>query len=155
MIKCETLGMLDVAKVNPIIKSTSAVPNYSFVNYDGDLYLIANSISGDNAYKDDVTIPAGEYLNGFLVKAWEGQNLVVDERHIAYASQKDYSDLKVEDTANSVSATLLKVASSGGKLEVTAEAPTSGVYFKVVDKLTLTGKAIKVKVIVVDEKTVG
>lgn len=145
MIKVETLGMLDVAKVNPVLKSETDVNNYSFLTFDGDLYLISNTITGDDAYREDIVIPAGEYLNGYLVKAWEGQKLVIDDKHIAYADNKKYADL--------VTGTTLLTANADGKLTVTTTAPTTGVYFKVTDKCSLTGKAIKVKVIVVDVAT--
>lgn len=143
MIKVETVGMADVAKNNPVLKSQTAVANYSFITDDGDLYLISNTVTGDKAYVDNNTFAAGEYLNGFLVKAWEGQKLVIDEKHIAYASNKSYADIVVGTT-------LLGVDSSTGKLEVINSAPASGVYFKVTDKCTLTQKAVKAKVIVVD-----
>ena len=143
MIKVETVGMADVAKNNPVLKSQTAVANYSFITDDGDLYLISNTVTGDQAYVDNNTFAAGEYLNGFLVKAWEGQKLVIDEKHIAYASNKSYADIVVGTT-------LLGVDSSTGKLEVINSAPASGVYFKVTDKCTLTQKAVKAKVIVVD-----
>lgn len=145
MIKVETLGMLDVAKVNPVLKSETDVNNYSFLTSDSDLYLISNTITGDDAYREDVVIPAGEYLNGYLVKAWEGQKLVIDDKHIAYATGKKYSDL--------VAGTTLLTANADGKLAVATTAPTSGVYFKITDKCSLTGKAVKVKVIVVDVAT--
>ena len=70
--------MLDVAKINPVIKSETDTTNHSFMTFDGDLYLIANEITGDDAYKEGVVIPAGEFLNGYLVKAWDCQKLVVD-----------------------------------------------------------------------------
>ena len=142
MIRIETIGQLDVAKNNPVLKSQTATANYSFITDDGDLYLIANTITGDNAYVDDNAIAAGDYLNGFLVKAWEGQKLIADEKHIAYASNKSYADI--------VAGTTLMKANSDGKLEVIANAPASGVYFKVTDKVTLTEKAVKIKVIVAD-----
>lgn len=142
MIKTETLGMLDVAKINPVIKAENDVVNNQFITYDGNLYLIANTLSGDDSYRDDVTIKAGEYLNGYLVKAWEGQKLVADEKHIKYDASKTYADI--------VAGTTLLKANSDGKLEVAATAPTSGVYFKVTDKCTLTGKAVKMMVIVAD-----
>ena len=145
MIKVETLGMLDVAKVNPVLKSDKDVKNYSFLTFDGDLYLISNTITGDDAYREDIVIPAGEYLNGYLVKAWEGQKLVIDDKHIAYDNSKKYSDLKVGTT--------LLTANADGKLAIATTAPTSGVYFKITDKCSLTGKAVKVKVIVVDVAT--
>lgn len=142
MIKVETLGMLDIAKVNPVLKSDKDVKNYSFLTFDGDLYLISNTITGDDAYREDIVIPAGEYLNGFIVEAWRGQKLVVDEKHIAYDSNKSYADI--------VAGTTLFTVNTDGKLVVASTAPKSGIYFKVTDKCTLNEKAVKVKVIVVD-----
>lgn len=136
MIKVETLGMLDIAKINPVLTSENDVVNNSFLTVDGITYVILNDINGDDAYKDGVTIKAGEYLNGYDLSAWAGQKLVVDEKHITYASGADYDDI----TAGT---TLLK-PKTDGTLEVASTAPQSGVYFKVTDKVTLTGKAVKV-----------
>lgn len=136
MIKVETLGMLDIAKINPVLTSANDVVNNSFLTVGGITYVILNDINGDDAYKDGVTIKAGEYLNGYDLSAWAGQKLVVDEKHITYASGADYDDI----TAGT---TLLK-PKTDGTLEVTSTAPESGVYFKVTDKVTLTGKAVKV-----------
>lgn len=136
MIKCETVGMMDIAKINPVLTSQNDVVNNSFLTVDGITYVILNDINGDDAYKDGVTIKAGEYLNGYDLSAWAGQKLVVDEKHITYASGADYDDI----TAGT---TLLK-PKTDGTLEVTSTAPESGVYFKVTDKVTLTGKAVKV-----------
>jgi len=136
MIKVETLGMLDIAKINPVLTSANDVVNNSFLTVDGITYVILNDINGDDAYKDGVTIKAGEYLNGYDLSAWAGQKLVVDEKHITYASGADYDDI----TAGT---TLLK-PKTDGTLEVASTAPESGVYFKVTDKVTLTGKAVKV-----------
>lgn len=153
MIKVETLGQLDIAKINPVLKSSGDVTNNSFL-VEGDVtYLIMNDIYGDDAYKDEVTIKAGEYLNGYDVSAWNNQKLVIDEKHIAYSAGKTYADLVVENLATSTDGTMLKVK-TGGKLEVTDTAPTSGVYFVVTDKVTLTGKAVKVRVVVVDADTI-
>lgn len=135
MIKLDTIGMLDVAKVNPILKSEEDVANYSFKTFDNDLYLISNTIVGDDSYREDVVIPAGECLNGWLVKAWESQKLVVDAKHIATA----YNSL--------TAGTTVLVANSDGKLEA-GSAPSKGVYFKVVEKTRLTEAAVKVKVVV-------
>lgn len=142
MIKVETLGMYDVAKVNPILVSDKEVANHSFITVDDVLYLVDNTIVGDDAYKEGIVFPAGEKLNGYDVKAWEGQKLVVDNKHITYASTgvTEYSKI-VEGT------TLLK-AKSDGTLEVATSAPSTGIYFKVTDKCTLTENAVKVKVII-------
>ena len=142
MIKCETIGMLDREVLNPVLTSVSDVANYSFLASDGKLYLIANTLTGDNAYRDDYTIPAGEYLNGHLVEAWKGQKLVIDAKHITYGSGESYAGI----TAGT---TLLKVDGSN-HLVITDSAPASGVYFKVTDKCTLTGEAVKAEVLVVD-----
>lgn len=153
MIKVETIGMLDVAKINPVLKSASDVTNNSFLAVGDITYLIMNDIHGDDAYKDAVTIKAGEYLNGYDVAAWAGQKLVIDEKHIAYGVSEDYSDLTAEDLTTNTDGTMLKVK-TGGKLETTDTAPTSGVYFVVTDKVTLTEKAVKARVVVVDTDTI-
>lgn len=138
MIKIGSLGMYDIAKIDPTLTSQNDVANYSFITVDGILYLVMNTITGDKAYIDDAVIPAGEFLNGYQVDAWLGQKLVVDEKHIAYGSGVDFDDI----TAGT---TLLTVANSG-KLQIAQSAPQSGIYFKVTDKTVLTESAVKVKV---------
>lgn len=140
MIKCELFGMLDNAVLNSVLKSDAEVANYQFITDDGETYLVANTVTGDDSYVDDVTFSAGEYLNGYNVKAWEGQKLVVDDKHIAYDSEKTYADL--------VAGTTLLTVNAEGKLAIASVAPESGVYFKVTDKCRLTGNAVKVKVCV-------
>nr|DAY99079.1 MAG TPA: hypothetical protein [Caudoviricetes sp.] len=140
MIKVETIGMIDNAVLNSVLQSAKEVANYQFITDDGDTYLVCNTIAGDDAYIDDVKFAAGEYLNGYNVKAWEGQKLVVDDKHIAYDSEKTYADL--------VAGTTLLTVNAEGKLAVASVAPESGVYFKVTDKCRLTGNAVKVKVCV-------
>lgn len=140
MIKVETIGMIDNAVLNSVLQSEKEVANYQFITNDGDTYLVCNTVAGDDAYIDDVKFAAGEYLNGYNVKAWEGQKLVVDDKHIAYASEKTYADL--------VAGTTLLTVNAEGKLAVASVAPESGVYFKVTDKCRLTGNAVKVKVCV-------
>lgn len=140
MIKVETIGMIDNAVLNSMLKSAKEVANYQFITDDGDTYLVCNTVAGDDAYIDDVKFAAGEYLNGYNVKAWEGQKLVVDDKHIAYDSNKTYADL--------IAGTTLLTVNAEGKLAVASVAPESGVYFKVTDKCRLTGNAVKVKVYV-------
>lgn len=138
MIKCETLGMLDVAKINPVLKAEEAVKNYSFLTDNEIVYLISNTAVGDNAYKTDETFAAGEYLNGYEVAPWVNQKLVIDEEHIAYAEGEDYADL--------VAGTTILTINEDGALAVAEAAPASGVYFVVTDKIMLTGKAVKARV---------
>lgn len=140
MIKLETIHELDRVVVNPVITSEDDVANYTFITDNEDLYLVANTITGDNAYVDDVTIPAGEYLNGHLVKSLEGQKLVIDEKHIAYGDGEDYDDITAGETVLEVD--------ENGKLAVVADTPTSDIYFQVTDKCRLTGKAVKAKIVV-------
>lgn len=137
MIKIETLGLLDVAKVNPVLKYTKDVKNYSFITVDDELYLVSNTITGDNSYREDVTIPAGEYLNGFLVKAWDGQKLVIDGKHI----QDKLSGLSVGDAL---------VAEEDGTLKKATKA--AGVHLVITDiGVTLTEAAVKAKVVIATE----
>lgn len=136
MIKVETIGMIDVAKVNPVLTSENDVTNYQFITHDEDVYLVANTLSGDDCGKEDVVIKAGDYLNGFLVKAWEGQKLVIDKKHIdageGFDAITDETVLTIDENGN------LTVGSK----------PESGVYFKVTEKCTLTERAVKAKVVI-------
>lgn len=136
MIKVETIGMLDVAKVNPVITSESDITNNQFITHEDNVYLVANTLVGDDSYREDVVIKAGEYLNGYLVKAWDGQKLVIDGKHVT----GEYATYSVKDT--------ILVVGNDGKLAVGEAAPESGVYFVVTDKCTLTEKAIKARVCV-------
>ena len=136
MIKCETLGMLDVAKINPILTSNKDVANYSFIVNDGITYVVMNEFAGDDAYIDDMTIKAGEYLNGYDISAWVNQKLVIDGKHITGGVAElvaGTSTLIVDETTGN-----LKVGT-----------PAAGAYgFKVTDKTTLTEAAVKARVIV-------
>ena len=132
--------MFEIAKLNPVLTSANAVTNYTFLTDNGITYLICNTALGDDAYRDDITYAAGEYLNGFDLKAWEGQKLVIDEKHIAYGSGENYAGI--------TAGTTLLTINAAGKLAIAAEAPQTGVYFKVTDKTTLTGKAVKAMVMV-------
>lgn len=132
MVKVETIGMYDVAKINPTLVSDKAVKNYSFVTVDDILYLIDNTVVGDDSYKEDISIPAGDKLNGYAVKAWEGQKLVVDAKHVVGG----ISTLSKGDVL---------VANDEGKLEA---GEAAGVHFVVSEKTTLTEPTIKVVVTV-------
>ena len=136
MIKVQTLGMYDVAKNTPVLKSASAVANYSFLVDDGDQYVVMQSINGDDSYKEGITIPAGQPINGFQLKAWDGQKLIIDGKHIdgTYATV-------------SVTGTILVIDTATGKIKV-GTAPASGAYFVVKGTTTLTEAAVIAKVVV-------
>ena len=135
MIKCETVGMLDIAKINPVLTSENDVKNNSFIKVDGITYLVMNDANGDDAYKDGVTIKAGEYLNGYDVSAWAGQKLVIDGKHITGGV--------AELTAGT---SVLVLDGTTGKLKVGT--PSDGdVSFKVTDKVTLTESAVKAVIV--------
>lgn len=132
MIRCETIGQIEVAKVNPVIKMEQDVVNNSFIEHEGDKYLVSNTITGDGAYKDDVVIKAGEFVNGYRLDAWHGQKLVVDGKHI----EGGVATLNIGDKL---------VIGSDGKL--TAYNSESGIYFVVTDFVTLTEAAVKVQIV--------
>ena len=133
MIKCETVGMIEVCKVNPVLKADKDVVNNSFITVDEEVYLVSNVINGDDSYREDVVIPAGEYLNGFYLKAWENQKLFIDGKHITGGV-----DAAPVGTA--------LVPAEDGTL-VPGEA--TGVHLVVTDvNLRLTEKAVKAKVVV-------
>lgn len=140
MIKLRTIGEIDRVVNNPVLKSENDVAQYTFLTDDGEVYLIANTLAGDDAYIDDATIASGDFLNGFLVRSIEGQELVADEKHIAYGSNQSY--------ANITAGTTLFTINSNGKLAIASQAPSTGVYFKATGKCRLTGKAVVLKVLV-------
>jgi hypothetical protein len=140
VIKFETIGAITAAKNNPTITSNSAVKNYTFLTYEGTLYLVMNVINGDDSYVDDVTIPAGEFLRGIDVKSIEGLKLIVDGKHVTYASGKTVADIEEDD---------ILTVGNDGKLAVAESAPNSGVYFTVTKTgVKLTEAAFVAKVCV-------
>lgn len=140
MIKVETLGMLDVAKINPVLTSASEVANYSILTIGGILYLISNDVAGDDAYKEGLKFAAGEYLNGYDISAWVGQKLVVDAKHITGGV----------DALTAGTSVLIPDTTNVGKLKTGS--PSAGdLAFKVTEKVTLTEKAVKVQVFVAGE----
>lgn len=133
MIKARTIGMLDNAVINPVLTSTSNVANYTFITDGDETYLIANTVNGDDSYFDDVTFAAGEYLNGYNLRPWVGQEIVADDRHIAYETEKSYAALTVGGYLT---------IDKNGKLVMATAAPESGYYFVIAGKTRLTGNAV-------------
>ena len=81
-----------------------------------------NVINGDDSYVDDITIPAGEFLRGIDVKSIEGLKLIVDGKHVTYATGKTIANIAVDN---------ILTVGNDGNLAVAQAAPESGVYFKV------------------------
>lgn len=132
------MGGIQAAKINPVLTTNKDVKNYDFITVDDVLYLVNNTLSGDAAYREDQTIAAGEYLNGYDVASLAGLKLVVDGKHIAFGTGEKISDIDVGN---------ILIVNQDGKLVVDDEAPASGAYFVVTDvNVTLTEAAIKVRV---------
>ena len=135
MIKFETLGMIDRAKINPVLTAENDVENYSFLEKDGITYLVLNHGTGDDAFRTDIVIPAGEYMRGFDLAAHINQKLVIDLIHTDY-------DLEAATPVAPAKNDILTI--SDGKLAKAEEAPESGLYLKVTDTgCKLTGPAVK------------
>lgn len=132
MIKFETIGGIEAAKINPTITSDKAVKNYSFITVEDILYIVMNTVNGDDSYVDDITFEAGEYLDGIDVKSLENLKLIVDGKHIT------------DGVADLTKGSTLIVADDGTLKTGTA---TDGVYFEVTDTgIRLTEAAVKVRV---------
>ena len=108
--------------------------NYSFIVDDGDSYVVMNTNSGDDAYKEGVVIKAGEPLNGFDLKAWEGQRLVIDGKHI----DGDFATVSVADT-------VLVIDEATGKLKV---GTGTGINLVVKATTRLTEDAVIAKIVI-------
>lgn len=135
MIKFESVGAIQAAKNNPTITSAGTVANYSFLTYEGTLYLIMNVVNGDDSYREGITFPAGTLLRGIDVKSLEGLKLIVDGKHITGGVAG-----KTVDT--------VLVAHTDGTLKTGS---AEGVYFKVTKTgVKLTEAAVVVKVCVAD-----
>ena len=142
MIKFTTIGGLNKAINNPTLTFVSDVEDYTFQTVGGKLYLIDAQVEGDKKYSEGYVIKAGEKARGFYVPSFAGCQLDVDEKHIAYGDGQSYASITAGTTVLTVN--------GAGKLAIAVSTPASGVYFKVTDKVALTGKAVRVDVCVVD-----
>lgn len=93
MIKLETVGMIQRVVTNPILKAEKDVINNAVIVIDGETYLINNPARGDLAYFDGLTIPAGEFLNGYALSSLVGQKLVIDAKNIAGEAEVNVGDV--------------------------------------------------------------
>ena len=140
MIKVRTLGMYDIAKINPTLTNNTDVENYTFLTKVGVTYLIMNTGYGDQADVEGLVIKAGDFLNGYNLRPWEDQELVIDQKHITFASGQTYNNI--------TAGTTLLTIGNDGKLAIADSVPAEGVFFKVTAKTNLTEKAVIAKVMI-------
>ena len=136
MIKIEHVGMFDRAVVNPMLTAQTATANYTIINdANGDAYLVINKFAGDNTYKDEIVVPAGEFLNGYLLKSLKGQNLVIEGKHI----DGGIENAEVGDTL---------IVNEDGAFEI-GETTGKNLYLVITDvDARLAEKAVKAKIVV-------
>lgn len=163
MIRVTTLGMTEKnAKLDPSVlsdveagtiqgyihtpgsdgKADAPVAGTSEAAQTANLYVALNDATGDERNRNGV-VPYGSKLNSFLLKAWNGQQLLVDEDNIVYVAGEDYDTI----VAN---ATVL-VANTDGKLipvdGTNIDLSNYQVAFRVVRKTSIEGKdAVNVKI---------
>lgn len=156
MIKVRTIGMIDKnLKNDPTIKAHEDIPNgYLCTISEGktvapvagasgspqskNLRIVLNTPLGDDCYTN-ITIRKDAYANTFMLKEWDGQELVFDESHITYASEKSYKDLTVGTKL---------IANTDGKFAVSTDVSNYGVYFEIVNKISFNGNGIIAKIVV-------
>lgn len=156
MLKLKTIGMIEKnAKNNPVVVANEDMKNGSLYTVsegrsvlpvDGtsgspqsaDLYVAINTGSGDARYTDFV-ISEGDYLNSYLLKAWEGQEIVFDESHITYGSNQDYSKI--------VPGVTKLVAGTDGKFKIASDVANYKMHFEVMEKLQFNGNAVSAKIV--------
>ena len=150
MIKVKTVGMIEKnSKNNPVVKAHEDMKN-------GALHIVENGItsyptssvkdisialnigSGDEKYTD-FTIKKGDFVNSYLLRAWENQEIVFDESHITYAESQDYSQIKANETK--------LVAGTDGNFKIETDISNSEIYFIVTEKLQFNGNAVSAKIV--------
>ena len=139
MIKVETVGMIENSHVEPTLTSNAAVKQYSFMTVGGVTYLIANTLNGDDAYVDDYTFAAGEYLNGWDLGKWVGQILLIDGKHIS-------GGITTQTTVGSTVTIDSAYLGTGGVGDYT---------LTVTGIINLTEKAVKVRIGVAESDVAG
>ncbi len=156
MVKVKTIGMIEKnAKNEPTVKAhadlkngtifviSSGVTAYPAEGTSGshqtkDLYIALNSGSGDERFTD-FTIKKDDFVNGYLLRAWENQEIIFDESHIEYGENQSYSSLDVGTKL---------VATNSGKFKIEPSVANYGIYFEITEKLQFCGNAVSVKIVI-------
>ena len=143
MVSFSTIEQIEHSAHNdPTVKAHANVPNgYFFIissgasavpTAAGELWVAINTPLGDDRYLADYVIKAGERLNGYRVKDWDGKELIVTQANLT----DTVASLAVGDTLK---------ADATGKLAKAGINTT--VTFSVVEKLAYLGEAgIRVKI---------
>ena len=163
MIRVTTLGMMEkTSKLDPSVisdieagtiqgyihtpgsdgKADAPVAGTSEAAQTANLYVALTDVTGDERNRNGV-VPYGAKLNSFLLKAWNGQQLLVDEDNIVYVTGEDYDTIVAHAT--------VLVANTDGKLipvdGTTIDLSNYQVAFPVVRKTSIEGKdAVNVKI---------
>ena len=156
MVKVKTIGMIEKnAKNEPTVKAhadlkngtifviSSGVTAYPAEGTSGshqtkDLYIALNSGSGDERFTDFV-IKKDDFVNGYLLRAWENQELIFDESHIEYGENQSYASLAVGTKL---------VATNSGKFKIESNVANYGLYFEITEKLQFCGNGISAKIVI-------
>jgi hypothetical protein len=155
MVKLNSIGMFKTEKNDPTIKAHADIANGYLCTLDGsktkapvagasdatqtdDLYIVLNTIVGDNRYDAETTIASGDYCNTFIVKQWENQKLIVTTDSITFETGINYASISAGTTKF--------VAGTDGKFNISTDTSYHGVYFDCVEKLQYNGDAIAVVV---------
>lgn len=128
MVKVRTIGAFQVEKNNPTLTFEDEIANNSFQVVDDKTYFIDCAFAGDASYRDDMVIPAGFPVRGYDLSAWVGLEMVIDMKHIP---DGDYDSISEGDT--------LTIADDG---TLAVGSASSGFYFTVTSKTTLTEQAV-------------
>lgn len=156
MIKVKTIGMIEKnAKNNPVVKAhqdlkngalhivTNGItefptPGTSETKQTKNICIALNTGSGDEKYTD-LTIKKGDFVNSYLLDAWENQEIILDESHITYEQSQDYSKISPNETK--------LVSGTDGNFKIETDISNYGIYFIVTEKLQFNGNAVSVKIV--------
>ena len=156
MIKVKTIGMIEKnAKNNPVVKAhqdlkngalhivTNGItefptPGTSEMKQTKNICIALNTGSGDEKYTD-LTIKKGDFVNSYLLDAWENQEIILDESHITYEQSQDYLKINPNETK--------LVSGTDGNFKIETDVSNYGIYFIVTEKLQFNGNAVSVKIV--------
>lgn len=157
MLKLKTIGMIEKnEKGNPIIKAHEDLKNgvlhtvlggltvfpvagTSGTKQTKNICVALNTVSGDKQFTD-FTIKKGEFVNSYLLSAWDGQEIIFDESHITYGNSEDYSKIIVGTTK--------LVANTDGNFKIETDVSNYEIYFEVTEKLQFNGNAVSAKIVI-------